>query len=141
MRSLGAVHAYLALLAMVSWRVGAAFGLSLSLRLAGQFSDTARMVFEAQRVRGRDLEGGSLPSRVRRLAPMLVLLLVLSLRRVNQMAMAMESRGYGGGPRTSWLDFRWRTLDTALVLACVALTFLCVGLRWHGLGVLLQGRL
>jgi len=119
----------------------AAFSLSLSLRLAGQFSDTARMVFEAQRVRGLDLEGGSLPSRVARLAPMLVPLLVLSLRRVNQMAMAMESRGYGGGPRTSWLDFRWRTLDTALVLACVALTFLCVGVRWHGVGVLLQGRL
>ncbi len=119
----------------------AAFSLSLSLRLARQFSDTARMVVEAQRVRGLDLEGGSLPSRVGRLAPTLVPLLVLSLRRVNQMAMAMESRGYGGGPRTSWLDFRWRNVDTGLLLGGVALTMLCIGLRWYGVGVLLNERL
>ena len=118
----------------------AAFSLSLSIRLARQFSETARMIVEAQLVRGLDLGSGSLPSRLGRLVPMLVPLLVLSLRRVNQMAMAMEARGYGTGHRTTWVDHRWRTFDTLAVLAASALSVLCVGLRWNGMGILLRDR-
>ncbi len=118
----------------------AAFSLSLSIRLARQFSETGRRVLEAQLVRGLDLGSGSLPARVGRLVPMLVPLLVLSLRRVNQMAMAMEARGYGAGHRTTWMDHRWRAVDTLSVLAGSAITVLCLGLRWHGVGVLLRDR-
>ncbi len=119
----------------------AAFGLSLSVRLAGQFSETARRVLEAQRVRGLDLGSGSLPSRLGRLTPMLVPLLVLSLRRVNQMAMAMEARGFGGGQRTTWTEHEWGSNDTLRVLAGLALVLICVGLRWQGVGALVSDRL
>jgi len=119
----------------------AAFGLSLSVRLTGQFSETAGRVLEAQRIRGLDLNSGSLLSRLGRLTPMLVPLLVLSLRRVNQMAMAMEARGFGEGRRTTWTEHPWRSRDTLRVLAGLALTGLCVGLRWHGVGVLVSDRL
>lgn len=119
----------------------AAFGLSMSVRLAGQFTDTARTVSQAQEVRGLDLRSGGLLARTRKAAPMIVPLLVLALRRVNRMAMAMESRGYGAGRRTSWIEHRWGGRETAAVLAAALLAAACVALRLEGFGVAVPGRL
>lgn len=118
-----------------------AFGLSLSVRMARQLSETAVTVAEAQQVRGLDLSTGSLLERLRKASPMLVPLLVLSLRRVNQMAMAMEARGYGSGPRTSWLVSHWSTRDTMAVLLAMGLAAGAAWLRLRGVGVLLPDRL
>lgn len=118
-----------------------AFGLSASLRLARHLSGTAAAVAEAQQARGLDLTTGSLAARIRKAAPMLIPLLVLSLRRVNSMAMALEARGYGAGPRTSWILWRWGAAETLAVLAAAAAVGLCVWLRLQGLGVLVPERL
>ena len=118
-----------------------ALGLSLSVRLTRQFAETASMVGQAQQVRGLDLARGGLLERLRKLAPMLVPLLVLSLRRVNPMAMAMEARGYGAGPRTSWLEHRWGGRETAWVVAASGLALACLVARLQGLGLLIPDRL
>lgn len=118
-----------------------AFGLSTSLRLARQLRETAISVAEAQQSRGLDLTSGSLGERVRKAAPMLIPLLVLSLRRVNSMAMAMEARGYGAGRRTSWICWRWSAADTGAVLAAAVGVALCAWLRWQGFLVLVPDRL
>lgn len=118
-----------------------AFGLSASLRLARHLSETAVAVSEAQQARGLDLTSGGLLTRVRKAIPMLIPLLVLSLRRVNSMAMAMEARGYGAGGRTSWISWRWGAVDTLALLTAAALVGACVWMRLQGLGVLVPERL
>lgn len=118
-----------------------AFGLSSSLRLARQLSGTAAAVAEAQQARGLDLRAGAPAQRVRKAVPMLVPLLVLSLRRVNSLAMAMEARGYGAGRRTSWIAWRWTGRDTAVLIGATALVAVAVWARLQGLGVLIPERL
>ena len=45
---------------------------------------------------------------------MLVNLLVRALRHAEELAVAMDARGFGGGPRTSYRPVRWTALDAVV---------------------------
>ncbi|HEY76257.1 MAG TPA: energy-coupling factor transporter transmembrane protein EcfT [Thermoflexia bacterium] len=76
---------------------------------------------KAQAARGGDIGGGTgFLSRVRRTLPLVVPLFILSLRRAERLAEAMEARAYGVGERRSHpLGLHFRPLD-AVVLAGLA---------------------
>ena len=68
---------------------------------------------------------------------MLVLIPVFmgALRRADQMAIALEVRGFNSGtPRTFYQRAPWRTSDLLTLLAVLSVTLVYLGLWWAGYG-------
>ena len=71
---------------------------------------------------------GNLLQRVRQTLPVLLPLFVTSLHRAENLAQAIEARGYGAGPRTSMVELRYSWWDgiayTAIILVAILILFL-----------------
>ncbi|HZP45157.1 MAG TPA: energy-coupling factor transporter transmembrane component T [Candidatus Binataceae bacterium] len=81
-----------------------AFAMSLAFRLVPLFMDSALTVVQAQRLRGYDFDQGNVFERLRRYVPAMIPVFMGALRRVNNMAMALEARGFGAGVRPTNLS-------------------------------------
>jgi len=111
------------------------FALSLSFRLVPIFTDTAGTILEAQRSRGLDTEAGGPIQRIRTYLPLLVPVFASALRRTNQLAIALESKGFSAGRvRTSLREYRFRPSDLVFLLALTGLAASCVTIRLLGWG-------
>jgi energy-coupling factor transport system permease protein len=85
--------------------------------LAGEF-DTIR---KAQMVRGVDFSGG-LIKRARKLAFLLIPVFQSAIRRADDLALAIESRGYvSGAERTSFSRFEWKKADWLFMVAAAGI--------------------
>ena len=121
---------------------GAAFTVTAAFRLLERTVRTAQAVQAAQRARGLDVARGNVLVRLRNHIPLLMPIFVLSLRRVDGMAMAMEVRGFGSrAARTSLLDSQWRRRDTVVLVVAALVAAAACWARWQGLGVLVSARL
>jgi energy-coupling factor transport system permease protein len=110
----------------------AAFAFSLGIRMVPTIIGTAVTVTEAQRSRGLDLESGGLRARVRSYIPLLAPIFLHTLRNTDQLAKALESRGFGAGhQRTSLLEIRLQARDVvALGLGGLTLAGFLVWRYW-----------
>ncbi|MDR0297666.1 MAG: energy-coupling factor transporter transmembrane protein EcfT [Streptococcaceae bacterium] len=94
--------------------------LSISLRFIPTLMDDTTMIMNAQKARGMDFGEGNLIQKIRSVIPILIPLFVSSFRRADDLAIAMESRGYQGGDgRTRYRLLKWKKRDTLLVLSLV----------------------
>ncbi|HSD51349.1 MAG TPA: energy-coupling factor transporter transmembrane component T [Candidatus Methylomirabilis sp.] len=90
----------------------AAFAFSLAIRMVPTIIGTAVTVTEAQRSRGLDLESGGPLVRLRKHIPLLVPIFLQTLRSTDQLAKALESRGFGARrERTSYLEIGFHAGD------------------------------
>jgi energy-coupling factor transport system permease protein len=102
--------------------------LALMVTIALRFIPTLLVELEAimraQRARGADFSHGGLVRRARALVPVLVPLFIVSFRRADELALAMEARCYVPGvQRTRLHPLRARRRDAVvLVLAAAAVT-------------------
>ncbi len=110
------------------------YELALMMTIALRFIPTLLDEFErislAQAARGADLGRGGPWSRARNTLPVLVPLFVLSFRRADDLALAMEARCWRGGRgRTSRrvLAFGWRDAVLAVAVAAVLAAALWIG--------------
>jgi energy-coupling factor transport system permease protein len=103
----------------------AAFAFALALRWVPDIFLTAQRVKEAQEARGLVWEEGGPLTRLKRHLPLLVPIFLLTLRRSQTMAWALESRGFQMRPgRTYLLELRLTSRDwLALGLAGAILGF------------------
>ncbi|MFP5212562.1 MAG: energy-coupling factor transporter transmembrane component T family protein, partial [Acidobacteriota bacterium] len=109
----------------------AGFALSLAFRLTPLFVETGQTIAMAQRARGLDLDRGGLLQRIRRYVPIIVPILANGLRRSDQLAIALESKGFGhSGKRTNLSDFAVSWRDFVLVAVLLAV---CAAIRAGGL--------
>jgi energy-coupling factor transport system permease protein len=77
-------------------------------------------IMRAQRARGADFSSGGLVRRARALVPVLVPLFVVSFRRADDLALAMEARCYTpGAVRTRLHPLRARPADAVLLALTV----------------------
>ncbi len=85
----------------------------VTLRFFPLLAQTAERIAKAQASRGADWEAkGNLLKRIRQIVPLLVPLFVTSLRRAENMALAMDARAYGSGPeRSSMVILKMNTKD------------------------------
>lgn len=112
----------------------AAFALSLSFRLVPIFSESIATIRQAQQSRGLKASGNFV-ERFKSYFPLFVPVLLSALRRVDQLSIALESRGFGSGAkRTSWIEFKFGAGDWLLLLTSFLLCAGCVALRVMGLG-------
>jgi energy-coupling factor transport system permease protein len=88
--------------------------IQVTLRYFPLLSQTAERIAKAQASRGADWQptGWNLVRRARQIIPMIVPLFIASLRRAENMALAMDARGYGTLPiRTSMIILHFRLSD------------------------------
>lgn len=94
----------------------AAFAFSTALRLVPTFIGAGATIVQAQRSRGLDVESGSIFQRLRKQIPLLIPVFASAIRNTNQMAMALESKGFGARKeRTYYLELRLRSVDWLVV--------------------------
>lgn len=105
--------------------------MTIALRFIPTLMEEADKVMKAQVARGADFESGNVLRRVRSLVPLLVPLFVSAFRRADELATAMEARGYdGGAERTRMNRLRATRLDAGAALVTTFLVLTVVGLRW-----------
>ena len=94
-------------------------------------------VVQAQQARGLELHAGGLRERARKYVPLLGPILLVTLRNANQLAMALESKGFGARKdRTYLIEIRLQKEDAmTLVLAGLVLLFALL-LRVRGKGLI-----
>lgn len=97
--------------------------LSIALRFVPTLMDETEKIMNAQRARGVDFGEGNLMDKMKAIVPLLIPLFVSSFNRAEELANAMEARGYQGGDgRTKYRVLHWEGIDTVMSLAFVLLT-------------------
>ena len=72
---------------------------------------------KAQMARGADFENGNLIQKAKAMIPILVPLFVSALQRAEDLANAMEARGYSPGkPRTRYKVLKMKSYDYILIV-------------------------
>jgi energy-coupling factor transport system permease protein len=90
--------------------------------------ETATTVIEAQRSRGLDLRSKNIFTRMKRSIPLLAPIFLTTIRTTNQLAMALEARGFGQSKeRTSYQEIGLKGRDYG-VFGFLALVVLLVGI-------------
>ena len=101
---------------------------STALRFIPTIIEEAELITRAQKCRGAKFNSPKLKDRLLSVVPVLIPLLANSLQRADDLAVAMESRCYMGGPnpsRTGSLCFANQDrLIIGLVISCFVLLFL-----------------
>lgn len=102
--------------------------MSIALRFIPILMEETDKIMKAQMARGADFESGGLIQKAKSLVPLLVPLFISAFRRANDLAMAMEARGYRGGEgRTKMKPLIYRRRDYAAYLILAAyLVCICV---------------
>lgn len=105
-----------------------AFAFALALRWVPEIFETTRRVKEAQEARGLRWERGTPLERLKRHLPLLVPIFLLTLRRSQAMAWALEARGFQMSPRRTYLlEIRMAPRDwVALGLAAASLGLMMI---------------
>ena len=86
--------------------------MSIALRFIPILMEETDKIMKAQMARGADFESGGLVKKAKSLIPILVPLFISAFRRANDLAMAMEARGYHGGEgRTKMHPLQYMTRD------------------------------
>lgn len=71
-----------------------------AMRFIPTFLGEIRQISDAQRARGFVTEGWNPVKKIKAYVPLALPLVLISLKKAKQMALAMETRGYGAGHRT-----------------------------------------
>ena len=104
--------------------------ISIALRFIPTIMDEAVKIANAQRSRGMNLDEGNLFKRLLRMVPILIPLFVDSFKRAEELATAMEARGYDpDAPRTHYRQLHWATRDTISLSLLVLIMIVLIGLR------------
>jgi energy-coupling factor transport system permease protein len=100
----------------------ARFAITLSFRLAPLFIDSYLTVIDAESLRGLDFSEGRIIERMRRYVPVVIPVFMGALRKANNMAMALEARGFGANSRpTSFIEYPVRPRDIATFVFLIGL--------------------
>ncbi|MGI8387040.1 energy-coupling factor transporter transmembrane component T family protein [Robertmurraya sp. P23] len=104
--------------------------MSISLRFIPTLMQETDKIMKAQSARGVDFTGGPVKDRVKAIIPLLIPLFISSFKRAEELAIAMEARGYRGGEgRTKYRQLSWGARDTSMLLALGLVTALLAVLR------------
>ncbi|MEW8987196.1 MAG: energy-coupling factor transporter transmembrane component T, partial [Bacillus sp. (in: firmicutes)] len=97
--------------------------MSISLRFIPTLMQETDKIMKAQIARGVEFTSGPMKERVKAIVPLLIPLFISSFKRAEELAVAMEARGYRGGEgRTKYRLLKWGMSDSImlLILAVVA---------------------
>lgn len=97
--------------------------MTIALRFIPTLIDETQKIMNAQKARGADFESGKLTDRIKALIPILIPLLISSVRRAYELAEAMECRCYNGGEgRVRMKQLKFKRCD---LVACISVLAIC----------------
>jgi energy-coupling factor transport system permease protein len=100
--------------------------MGVALRFIPLLMDETDRIVKAQLSRGAELDQGGVVRRMLAFFPVLIPLFVIIFRRAEELALAMEARGYRGGEgRTRRRPLVWKKSDTGATISvvCVIIVF------------------
>ena len=99
---------------------------SVALRFVPTILEEINTIREAQMARGADIKTGNLLRRLRTTVSLLIPLIGNAFRRADELAIAMEGRGYAGGPRTYMHDLRLTVRDYGAIAVMLLIGVSCL---------------
>jgi len=104
--------------------------MSISLRFIPTLMQETDKIMKAQIARGVEFSSGPIKDRIKAVIPLLIPLFVSSFKRAEELAIAMEARGYRGGEgRTKYRLLSWNFSDSLQILILIILTILLILFR------------
>jgi energy-coupling factor transport system permease protein len=103
---------------------------SMALRFVPTFSEEYNRMKTARIARGGDLKGKGLFRKVKTAISIVVPLILSAFRRADDLAAAMEARGYARGPRTTLRELRLTGRDFAALAVMISFAGLTVVIRF-----------
>jgi energy-coupling factor transport system permease protein len=103
------------------------FALTLAFRLTPLFIETGQTIAMAQKSRGLDLDTGGILKRIRNHVPIVIPVLASGLRRADQLAVALESRGFGKEKKRTLLSEFSVTWRDGIMVSTVGLVGILMG--------------
>lgn len=104
--------------------------MSIALRFIPTLMDETDKIMKAQMARGSDVTSGPIKERIKAVVPLLIPLFVSAFKRAEDLATAMEVRGYRGGEgRTRYRQLKWTGRDTIAMVVFVVLAAILIYLR------------
>lgn len=95
--------------------------MSIAMRFVPTILEETERIIRAQVSRGAHIGEGSIVSRMKSFVPILIPLFVSSFRRADDLAVAMEARGFRvGSPRTRYHERHFRRSDTFILAGTAA---------------------
>ena len=96
--------------------------MSITLRFVPSIFTHSQKVIRAQAARGADFQSKNPFKRVKQVFPLMIPLFVKAFRSAEELAVAMDSRGYGTGESRSHLyPLRWRAPEVLISLGLIGL--------------------
>ena len=96
--------------------------MSIALRFIPTLMDETDKIMKAQMARGSDLSAGPIGARLKAIVPLLIPLLISAFKRAEDLATAMEVRGYRGGEgRTKYRQLKWTWKDMFSIIVIIAI--------------------
>ncbi|MFT4415751.1 energy-coupling factor transporter transmembrane component T family protein [Fredinandcohnia humi] len=99
--------------------------MSISLRFIPTLMQETEKIMKAQAARGVEFTSGPIKDRMKAVVPLLIPLFISAFKRAEELAIAMEARGYQGGEgRTKLRKLQWRTIDSMMLLILIVVAVL-----------------
>lgn len=94
--------------------------MTIALRFIPTLIDETDKIMKAQMARGADFESGNVLNRAKNMVPLLVPLILNSIKRADDLAVAMEARCYRGAEgRTKLRPLKYTQLDMIMLVGSV----------------------
>ncbi|MBN2229483.1 MAG: energy-coupling factor transporter transmembrane protein EcfT [Candidatus Thorarchaeota archaeon] len=108
-----------------------AFAMSMAMRYVPTLGQEAYAIMDAQKARGVELDKGNLLKRIRNIIPIIVPLIIVSIRRALSIAESMESRGFGASKTRTYMDtLSFRKRDWGVVILSLLALLIVFYLRF-----------
>jgi energy-coupling factor transport system permease protein len=103
-----------------------AFMFVTSLRFIPTFMEEMDQILQAQKSRGYDSDTRNPFKKLFIIIPLAIPLLISSVKKAEKMAISMEVRGFGAGPRSHYNQVDMKTKDYAVITCLIAITFISI---------------
>lgn len=114
-----------------------AFMVLTAIRFIPTFLAELKQISDAQKARAFVVEGWNPATKVKAYLPIAVPLVLSSLKKARQMALAMETRGYGAGERTHLRELFIKGSDIAFIALNILILAAGIAVRAAGYGKML----
>jgi energy-coupling factor transport system permease protein len=107
-----------------------AFAMSMAMRYVPTLGQEAYAIMDAQKARGVELDKGNVLKRIRNIVPIIVPLIIVSIRRALSVAESMESRGFGASENRTYMELlKFRKRDWAVLFVSLLLLVASIYVR------------
>lgn len=107
--------------------------MSISLRFIPTLMDELEKIILAQKSRGSEISSGSLMTRIKAFIPLMIPLFISAFQRAEELAIAMEVRGYDMNvKRTSYRLLQWKLKDTITITLLLPIGILLFIIKFSG---------